>query len=212
MKSQRLSPVPMQLDVPIDYAITGTSILNFVAETEFLVLLLLAIVGHHVSQQFFGKSPWRPAAKFLSLPFAVYVGIHFWNNYPILVDVEQAFGTLARWGLGWWLANSCFALPTMYVTHLLVRYVQREWARLEEFSKGLQEWHSTFHQVEPPPQQVVAPPPREVNVFRNSEQARLDYEFECRIVREADLQDEEREAALNQAKQKYLQRLSQVLQ
>jgi hypothetical protein len=212
MKFQNFGLTPAKILHSGNAVDTSASILTFLEETDFWVLLLLAVVGNQISQQFFGKTPWQHAAKFLVLPISLIFGYYLWTKYPILNDFGLALLTMARWGLGCWLIYSCFALPTIYVLHFVVRYVQREWARLEDFSKGLQEWHSTIRTPTSPLPVAPPLPPREVDVFRNSEQAKLDYEFECRIVNDAELEAEEREAALNLAKQKYMQRLSQVLQ
>lgn len=77
-------------------------------------------------------------------------------------------------------------------------------------------------QVEPPPQQPEVPPesqeqppppvPRESALRQAADQARLDYDLESQIVRSANLSEDEREAALTQVKQKYLQRLGEALQ
>lgn len=199
-----------------DHAVPGIDVdscLEFLEHTDFLVLLLLAVVAHNFSLQMFSKTAWRPFAKFLVLPFALITLIQLWNRYPITDDLGVATQVLSRWGLGCWLAYSVAALPAIFAMQLACRYAQREWARLQEFSKGLQDWHSSRTKSAVPPMANPIPsPPREVNVFRNSEQARLDYEFECRIITDANLEGEEREAALDQAKQKYLLRLNRVLE
>jgi hypothetical protein len=57
----------------------------------------------------------------------------------------------------------------------------------------------------------AVPPPRETAIQQATVQAKMDFDFEREIIETADLDDDEKDAAITEARQKYLQRLRSAL-
>jgi hypothetical protein len=181
-------------------------------ETELAILALLAVFIQQVGRKVWTDLPWRDTAKFLTILFLLGYALHLAVAVNVRQDLFEVLALLIRASLASYLFYLCVAAPAVFGAHLVTRYVQTEWQRLRQWSQELAQQHQQDHtarQTSPP---APEPVPREVVLRRSAEQSRLDYEFECQIIRSAGLDDDEQEAALTQAKQKYLQRLGEALQ
>ncbi|MBI5760023.1 MAG: hypothetical protein HZA46_16015 [Planctomycetales bacterium] len=179
-------------------------------ETQLAILGLVALFLQQMALRMRTDLPWKDAAKYLSCLFLFAYAWHLAETIDVLADVFGVIGILIRATLSSYLFYLCGAAPVVFWLHLVTRFVQTEWQRFCQVSRDLTEQYQRNRDTEPtvPPPASVA---REVVLRRNSEQARLDYEFECQIIRSAGLDEDEQEAALTQAKQKYLQRLDEAL-
>lgn len=190
-----------------------SSLIAWLDQANVFVLGLIALFARSAADQLHTELPWRDFAKVTACAFLFGYAIHLapsidWD------ELLEVFALLLRAMVVSYLFYLLIAAPAVFVTHLTTRYVQSEWHRMRDFSKDLAEQHRRRKAIVPvvPLPPAPPPPPREVVVQRRSEQARLDYEFECQIIRNANLSEDERECALEQAKQKYVQRLADVLQ
>lgn len=185
-----------------------TRLIYFLDETNLFILVLFVIFLRHVGASLALELPWKDAAKAVTCLFLLCYLVHQAGTVDLFDDVAGVAAVLLRVAVASYLFFLCFAAPLVFVVHLAIRYSEDELRRLRSFTKELDERHQQIHEQPPPP-----PPPegREVRLGRSASQARMDYEFECEILRTADLGKDELEAALAHAKQKYLQRLQDAL-
>jgi hypothetical protein len=204
----RPSAILLSLGAAVEIA---SWILDYLDTASLAVLALIALFEREVANRLKIDLPWRYAAKCLACVFLLAFAVHLAPTVDVQADVIGLGAVLLRSTVAAYLFYLNLAAPSVFLAHLLTRYVQSEWHKLRDFSKDLAEKHRQRRAAQP----LASPPPslpRETTLQRAAEQAHLDYEFECQVVRSAGLDKDEQEAALLQAKQKYLRRLAQLLQ
>lgn len=194
------------------YSDLSPSIIAFFTKTDFIVLILFAVVSEHIVEKFVGKSPWKRFAIFLAIPLALFLGLQSLAENSFQDSLEVAVTILVRWIVSIWIVMNCLVTPIVIIAQFLVRYGQREWNVIKRYLRELASLYGDHRKKPAPITEYAPPPPRESKMLQDTERARLDYEFECRILDGAALDDEEKEVALDQAKQKYVQRLRNALQ
>lgn len=181
-------------------------------ETDLVILAMLAVFIQHVGRKVWVELPWRDTAKCLTVLFLLGYALHLAVRVDVRRDSFEVMVLLIRASLASYLFYLCVAAPAVFGTHLVTLYFQTEWQRLRRFSQDLAQQDQQNRTTQQSPLPAPEPVPREAVLRRSADQARLDYEFECQIIRSAGLDEDEQEAALTQAKQKYLQRLGEALQ
>ena len=185
-------------------------LIAFADGTNVFILVLFAVFVRQVGLQLHADLHWKGAAKYAASLLLLGYIVHLSRTVDIRHDVLGVVLMLTRASLIAYLFFLLFAAPVVYFAHLIVRYVQIEWNRLVEFVEKLTERHRHNRESR---RRMPAPvlESRELLVQRSAAKARLDYDFECQLLRSSDLGEDELEFALMAAKQKYLDRLQQVL-
>ncbi len=194
------------------YSDHSPNIIAFFTKTDFIVLILFAFVSEHIAEKLIGNSPRQRAAKFMAIPLAMFFGLQSLAENSFQDNLGVAVTILARWIVSIWIVMNCLVTPIVIIAQFLVRYGQREWNVIKRYLRELASLYRDHRKKPAPITEYAPPPPRESKMLQDTERARLDYEFECRILDGAVLDDEEKEVALDQAKQKYVQRLRNALQ
>ncbi|MCA9078107.1 MAG: hypothetical protein KDA93_23965 [Planctomycetaceae bacterium] len=196
-------------------------IISLVAETldwllkffDSMHLLLLLFFAALIGQVLPTSRHDRGPTQYPTYMFAFVYIAHLWPGMDFTSDVLGVLLVTVRIVLASVLVHHVISVPAVSVTMFVLSYVQSSWERitqrtdalLQELTK-LREERARRRLPEPPP-----PSPRSEIIRQEVKQARLDYMHECNLLREAGLDENELEAALESAKQKYLQRLHHAL-
>ncbi|MBI5760419.1 MAG: hypothetical protein HZA46_18040 [Planctomycetales bacterium] len=182
-------------------------------ETDLVILAMLAVFIQQVARKVWVELPWRDTAKCLTVLFLLGFALHLAVRVDVRQDSFEVMVLLIRASLASYLFYLCVAAPAVFGAHLVTLYFQTEWQRRRRrFSQDLAQQDQLNRTTQQSPLPAPEPVPREAVLRRSADQARLDYEFECQIIRSAGLDEDELEAALTQAKQKHLQCLGEALQ
>lgn len=179
-------------------------------QAELIVLLIIVFFVRAVSHQLKAKQPWPYVARLLASAFLAAYTLHLLHALDHGNDVVGLVLLFVRAALVAYFVFLCVASPITFAVSMFARYVQSEWREFLKWGERLdQERRSRVANAEPRRERSV---PRDLELRRAAEEARLNHERQCQIIRAAGLAEDEQEAALTQARQKYLQALNDLLQ
>ncbi len=185
-------------------------LVHWLDDSNLFVMALIALFLRLMAVKLRGQLHWRPAARFLSAFFLIVYLLHLSNTIDWFEDFAGVVGLLLRISLATYLFYVCVAVPLIFLTHLSVRYLQSEITVLQKVAKELADQRAA-RLKENPDASISIPTSREETMRRNARQAKLDYEFECDLLKRANLEEDELEYALAEAKQKYMHRLRNAI-
>ena len=193
-------------------SIGSALITEFFDEANLLILVIAALIAQAMTRETLHDCKWRPGAKLLAWAFFVAYATHLAAFIDIRNDALETIGLVMRAGVVAAIVFHVALLPVAYVAHFCVRFLEAEWQRFRELGRQLTAEHESRTAVVPLEVVPMAAPPREAAIQQTTIQAKMDFDFEREIIETADLDDDEKDAAITEARQKYLQRLRSALQ
>ncbi|MCA9075846.1 MAG: hypothetical protein KDA93_12485 [Planctomycetaceae bacterium] len=185
---------------------------RLVDETHLVILVVFAALATQVRNAMMQRREDYESARFLSLAFGLAYAAHLWPNLDLTADVVGVLLAALRTVVAATIVHQAISVPIVVVGLLVVRYFKSGWLSTHEWSESLlKQNEERWAEIVKRQQRVEPQRPREEILRQQIDQCRIDYEYECDILRGAGLEEDELEAALESAKQKYLQRLHHAL-
>ena len=188
-------------------------LITLIDETHLLILILFASLAEKVREAVSRSCEHESTARFLTLTFGLGYAAHLWPDLDLRADVIGVFLAVLRSVIAATIVHQVISIPVVTLAVFVGRYFQSGWLNLVQRSETLKSENETSRQAIKDRRRPVEQPRRREEMLRQQiDQCRIDYEYECDILRGAGLEQDELDVALESAKQKYLQRIHHVLQ